>query len=558
MYSVQLGSFTFPEGDTVIGRGWNGVVDAQLSRKQLRISVDTHAGTLNATRLAQNPSRVRRAQSSPPAAAENPARKLPESDLPQNTPFQLFHGDTLFLVGGKYPFVVSIARNDAIAAGTMTMTLPFQSTLMHSVTVLHNKNELASQSLLRSNSILNATDVVRDEEVGVEAALQQEERRWTDDEDDDHVDTAGGHHGSKHGARKVRLHRRDFSDESPDVSPFDGESDSAMSSNSPSVSESLVPKTPRKGLTKKPALKRPRKLKSVKSTITGSDSELDQIGVDKNKRGAQLESESDISVAGSKPSKSRMPARSIRTRSDLNIVGGVSTVTADERKRLVLELREKRRKRTASGKEPVDAERDSGEEEDQISNLASEGSNRLRKLTSFRTIEDSSRNKNDAKTQRRVTAYGLYAKTERKKVKSEDLKGTKHLNQQHPSAASSEITKILKTRFSLLSNEKKNTYESWAASKNRDSDSSPGSNSDDPSEVSHTAGKDITSKRMPESSLQNDSETSGSEEIPLTRTRKDSVAHTPVLKNHGYHPSSHSGDGNDSGDASGGMSPVLL
>ncbi|KAJ3246597.1 hypothetical protein HDU78_006586 [Chytriomyces hyalinus] len=549
MYSVQLGSFTFPEGDTVIGRGWNGVVDAQLSRKQLRITVDTHAGTLNATRLAQNPSRVRRAQSSPPAAAENPARKLPESDLPQNTPFQLFHGDTLFLVGGKYPFVVSIARNDAIAAGTMTMTLPFQSTLMHSVTVLHNKNELASQSLLRSNSILNAADVVRDEEVGVEAAaLQQEERRWTDDEDDDHVGTAGGHHGSKHGARKIRLHRRDFSDESPDVSPFDGESDSAMSSNSPSVSESLVPKTPRKGLTKKPALKRPRKLTSAKSTITGSDSELDQLGVDKNsKRGAQLESESDVSVAGSKPSRSRMPARSIRTRSDLNIVGGVSTVTADERKRLVLELREKRRKRTALGKEPVDAERDSGEEEDQISNLASEGSNGLRKLTSFRTIEESSRNKNDAKKQRRVTAYGLYAKTERKKVKNE-----------HPSAASSEITKILKTRFSLLSNEQKNTYESWAASKNRDSDSSPGSNSDDPSEVSHTVGKDIISKRTPKIALQNDSETSGSEEIPLTRTRKDSVAHTPVKKNHGYHPSSHSGDGNDSGDASGGMSPVLL
>ncbi|KAI8823322.1 hypothetical protein BJ741DRAFT_634408 [Chytriomyces cf. hyalinus JEL632] len=545
MYSVQLGSFTFPEGDTVIGRGWNGVVDAQLSRKQLRISVDTHAGTLNATRLAQNPSRVRRAA---PAAAENPASKLPESDLPQNTPFQLFHGDTLFLVGGKYPFLVSIARNDAIAAGTMTMTLPFQSTLMHSVTVLHNKNEPASQSLLRSNSILNAAEVVRDEEVGAEAAaLQQEERRWTDDEDDDHADTAGGHHGSKHGARKVRLHRRDFSDESPDVSPFDGESDSAMSSNSPSVSESLVPKTPRKGLAKKPALKRPRKLKSVKSTITGSDSELDQLVVDKNrKRGDKLESESDVSVAGSKPAKSRMPARSIRTRSDLNIVGGVSTVTADERKRLVLELREKRRKRTA-GKEPMDAERDSGEEEDQISNLASEGSNRLRKLTSFRTIEDSSRNKNDVKKQRRVTAYGLYAKTERKKVKSE-----------HPSAASSEITKILKTRFSLLSNEQKNTYQSWAASKNRDSDSSPGSNSDDPSEVSRTAGKEANLKPTPEIAFQNDSETSGSEEIPLARTRKDSVAHTPVKKNHGYHPSSHSGDGNDSGDASGGMSPVLL
>ncbi|KAJ3239393.1 hypothetical protein HDU81_006071 [Chytriomyces hyalinus] len=547
MYSVQLGSFTFPDGDTVIGRGWNGVVDAQLSRKQLRISVDTHAGTLNATRLAQNPSRVRRAQPSA-VPLENPTSKRQDSDLPQNTPLQLFHGDTLFLVGGKYPFVVSISRNDAVAAGTMSMTLPFQSTLMHSVTVLHNKNEAASQSLLRSNSNFNPVDVGRDEEVAVEeAARHQEERRWTDDEDDDNADTAGGHHGSKHGARKVRLLRCDFSDESPDVSPFDGESDSAVSSNSPSVSESLVPKTPRKGLTKKPALKRPRKLQSVKSNMPGSDSEVDERGVDKsNKRGVKLESESDISVAGSKPVKSRMPARSIRTRSDLNIVGGVSNVTAEERKRLVLELREKRQKRTASGKEPVDVERDSGEES-QISNLASEGSNRLRKLTSFRTIEDSSRNNNDAKKQRRVTAYGLYAKTERKRVKSE-----------HPSAASSEITKILKTRFSLLSNEQKNTYQSWAASKNRDSDSSPGSHSDEPSEVSHTAGNETISKRTAEIPPQNNSDTSGSEEIPLMRTRKASVTHTPVKKNFGYHPSSHSGDGNDSGDASGGMSPVLL
>ncbi|KAJ3380936.1 hypothetical protein HDU84_005496 [Entophlyctis sp. JEL0112] len=421
----DLAAAVLTHGVTVLGRGWHSATDPQLSRKQLRIAVDLDEGTVVATRLGGNPSRVAR-------VAEPP---VPPHDLPKDAPVPVFHGDTLFLVGSKLAFSVRIRRLlDAAAATPIAATVPLDldtlalvglrasasagrdgsaaaSSIRRPSSGLKSDECASSHGLDRTRTTLSyegasvSQDDLKGDNVGGRAAA--EESRWTDDEDDN--DTKRNNYGPSRGGKRRRVCRADFSDESEDYSiegllqvTSDTDSESVKDNTSAHIANVSLQRTSTLILT-------PTKSKLLRKSRTKAKRSPNSTDMASGDEATVLINESPCASS----SVHNVKKETRRSR-----------IQSDDRKQLIEELKESKSKRQRALRQKRE-----NMAPDRKVNHDDEGSS-VPKGMSLQAI---------SKQNRRVTAYGLFAKEERRKMKTEN-----------PELEPSDITKAIKSKFNEL------------------------------------------------------------------------------------------------------------
>ncbi|KAJ3083815.1 hypothetical protein HDU99_005903 [Rhizoclosmatium hyalinum] len=492
LYAIRLvpkavSSSTLPpplnEGETTIGRGFQGLSDGQLSsgavvlsRKQLSVLVDASAGTIFVTRLGNNPSRFLPAATSATSTTSAASVVAPPKELPKDTPVQLFHGDTLFLVGLKHAFTVVVEHVSTTMAlptqalGTIALAGggPSLTASLGRATTFSKKGGSTLAQSLSGGFAENKWD--DDLDIDMHRITHQEkERRWTDDEDDDgKFDTKKFGIARKTGAKR-RVCRADFSDESDDLFGFEDEAielihtrgDSGLTQTKDETALSPKAKKPRRSTsTVVPA--RPHKKKTLQLNPVTSDS-------------------INSSVESSSPAKPKTP----------RVTRSQSYLSAIERRRRVEELRQKR---TQSRVSVIEEGAEEGEDDDDDEEVEGVGA-RTRKSS--------------VQTKRRITAYAMYSKEERKKIKNEN-----------PNASTAEVTAMLRSRFNLLQDNDRDHYHALAAEKNGEGPSSSSLPVAPPPPPPRRKLKRVTSVR-PETVQEESS--AESEEIPLLSRRKIKV-----------------------------------
>ncbi|KAJ3026684.1 UNVERIFIED_CONTAM: hypothetical protein HDU68_005224 [Siphonaria sp. JEL0065] len=520
------------DGTTVIGRGFQGVSDAHLSRKQLSVNVNNLAGTITTTRLGQNASRV--------------SRNGLVSDLARNEAVALEHGDTLFLVGPKHAFVVEIislvpvveadapTQDDSMAANTIALAGGGPSPSLGSVASLSRQptpfpkatTNLSLASLISELAPSSAAKQ-RSRLVDAEAEAENNEPRWTDDEDDDNEFAAAAKKAEAAAAAKAkrrRLERADFSDESDNLFAFEDEAVELLNDEIDSDNNNdhdLDRILARKGAKK--TFKKERKKASTTNTVGGPQRKRSKITLGSSSD--TLLTSSSIGHERSSPVKPNTP-RFTRSRSGSlsQINNKPLIVTVADRKRLVEERRQERiQKRGLDFGDSEDlSAREPSQQQQQQQQEPANAKSKLKKRTS--TVAPA------APSKRRVTAYGLYSKAERSKIKKEN-----------PTSTSAEITSMLRSRFNLLQDKDRDHYHNLAVQQNGD-DNDDASDSDldrieeaaEPSSPVLMVGKravvvkketvvaDVYSTTATNTAIKkgyNDSGSSGSEEIPLVRRK---------------------------------------
>ncbi|KAJ3376878.1 hypothetical protein HDU84_009302, partial [Entophlyctis sp. JEL0112] len=403
-------------GAAVLGRGWHSLADSQLSRKQLRIVADLDEGTLVATRLGGNPSRVARAAQ--PSA--------PPSDLPKDSPVPLLHGDTLFLVGSKLAFTVHIHRlpDASTAQAPIAATVPLDLDTLALVGLrasgsagrdgsavvssIHNPRRLSrlesgegasSQSPGRTITALAYEGAsLPDDDRNADRVLAAEESRWTDDEDEN--EATAKNLGPSRSVRRQRLSRADFSDESEDYSMAGlcVELQATPFLTSDTDSDSIKPSLPQT----------PSKLKSHRENFTRAQHTPKSITTSRdNESTTEIKESSGISSI-------RPPNPEIRN----------SKMQSNDRMKLIQNLKEGKRKRQRTVAQARENEPQTrGGNEDENDSTVCTG-------ISLQGVP---------KKNRRVTAYGLFSKQERRKLKRDN-----------PSLGPSDVTKAVKSNFNRL------------------------------------------------------------------------------------------------------------
>ncbi|KAI8613735.1 hypothetical protein BC830DRAFT_1130840 [Chytriomyces sp. MP71] len=485
------------EGETAIGRGWNGHFDAQLSRKQLVLRCDVARGSVTATRVSQNPSFVK-------PTTRDASGGL--TRLEANCPTQLNHGDTLYLVGTKYPYLVSLL---AVPVEELEGTLPFEPTQALLDPYLQHLHQA-------------------DREEGEDMPNADPEERWTDDEDNNNI--TNFHQSDTVSAAKVRICRADFSDESEYLSPFELEVPSESMSQSQSESDlearpaspaevkkygktAVSPVKPKlkagaSKLAKKRVLKVP-----VPSSEVSDKQERDNYSF--NDDNGDITSVADAPLTSSPIHPSPSPRVTRGRRAAATKTKAPALVTAEERRRLVLVAREERQRKKTQARTlaPNDsATEDEARDIEQSSNTIDASTRvkkRLRKIQRVGAVAElrsrvggSGSPRQAIAKQRRVTAYGLFSKQEKKSMKN-----------QNPSLTVSEITSLLKQRFRNLPQSDRDHYGALAMQEN-------GSNvaSDDTTD-------DAASLRAPPTARQKQqSESSGESEEIASLARRGSLA----------------------------------
>ncbi|KAJ3091525.1 hypothetical protein HK100_007160 [Physocladia obscura] len=478
-----------PHGTTEIGRGWNGVTDAHLSRKQLVLHVDAARGTVEVTRLGPNVSRVIRQS----AVSESEV-------LAKDAKTLLAHGDSLLLVGAKLPFKVSIVPiakekekneekdNDLdtlaqigfnIASASNSPAASLAINKRHYSTSFSTSSNL-SPGLRFSHSPNSAAQFPRQE---------QDEQRWTDDEDDDNDSGKSTRANftlrkqlsstkvSSNASGKRPLLRADFSDESDDLMAFDsiyprihtvardsdGDSDvksdadsivpikrTTSSMNRGTASTKKIKKTPAKP-PKKTVTRRSQKKVSKDDNSISSPSSTDNNSTNENNH------ESSESPSAKKR-ESRQSSKSV--------------TSAAERKKLVESRRIKQiRQRQLNLASSSDAIRNGSDSEDY-----SETTSETKKATI--TTRRKTTFAHRRRRRRSVSAYGIFVRLERRNIKA-----------QNPTLSSAEITALVKSTFNLLQDDDRDQFHRLAVEENNRNNDNNSEKEDDENDDNDAEGE---------------------------------------------------------------------
>ncbi|KAI9350160.1 hypothetical protein BDR26DRAFT_851940 [Obelidium mucronatum] len=294
---------------------------------------------------------------------------------------------------------------------------------------------------------------------------EEKEKRWTDDEDEDEDNTAAKTGGGSNGAVKTRVHRIDFSDESEDLNGFEDEAVDLMMDDDLSGEEDVV-------------------VRGVKTESKGGKSNKPSSRTKRNKTSLSLSSDT-ISFSDQSRSSPAKPGTPRFTRSRSGSITSIPIITAVERKRLVEERRlERAQSRIEANGDP----------------MASTKTTLTQPKVKGKDTATTSR-----PSKRRVTAYGVYSKLERSKIKKEN-----------PTATSAEITSTLRSRFNLLKDVDRNHFHKLADEQNGNNEGVESESEDgEASSPVLNVIKTFPKKKRPLS----DEGSSGSEEIPLVRIR---------------------------------------